>query len=87
MSSINFTPKAWEDYLFWQENDKRILKQINKLLKDIVRNGYSGIGHPEPLKGDKAGYYSRHIDDTNRLVYKINDDIIEVVSCRFHYSK
>lgn len=76
---------AWEDYLFWQSCDKKILKRINELLKDIDRNGYKGIGKPEPLKHDKHGYWSRRIDDTHRLVYRINNSQIEIVQCRTHY--
>lgn len=76
---------AWDDYLYWQSQDKRTLKRINQLLKDIDRNGYTEIGKPEPLKGDMSGYWSRRIDDVNRLVYRINDNRIEVLQCRSHY--
>lgn len=76
---------AWEDYLYWQTQDKKTLKRINQLLQDIDRNGYSGIGKPEPLKGDMQGYWSRRIDDTNRLVYRINNGRIEILQCRSHY--
>lgn len=78
---------AWSDYLYWQTQDKKTLKRINALIKDIERNGNSGIGKPEPLKGDLAGFWSRRIDECNRLVYRISDDILEVASCRDHYSK
>jgi len=71
-----FSDFAWEDYLFWQETDKKTLKRVNKLLTDIDRNGYEGIGNPEPLKGNYSGYWSRRIDSTNRLVYKIENNII-----------
>ena len=67
---------AWEDYLYWQNQDKKVLKRINQLLQDIDRNGYKGIGKPEPL---------RRIDDTNRLVYRISDSGIEILQCRSHY--
>lgn len=77
--------EAWEDYLYWQTQDKKILKRINQLLQDISRNGYDGIGKPEPLRGDLSGWWSRRIDDTNRLVYRINNDIIEIAQCRSHY--
>ena len=76
---------AWEDYLYWQSQDKKTLKRINQLLKDIDRNGYSGIGKPEPLKGNMQGYWSRRIDDTNRLVYRIIENRIEILQCRSHY--
>lgn len=76
---------AWDDYLYWQTQDKKTLKRINQLLQDIDRNGYSGIGRPEPLKGNLQGYWSRRIDDTNRLVYRIVNDRIEILQCRSHY--
>ena len=76
---------AWEDYLYWQTQDKKILKRINQLIKDIDRNGYEGIGKPEPLKYELQGYWSRRIDDEHRLVYRIVDNKIEIVSCRLHY--
>lgn len=77
---------AWEDYLYWQTQDRKTLKRINLLLQDISRNGYDGIGKPEPLKGDFSGWWSRRIDDTNRLVYRINNGIIEITQCRSHYN-
>lgn len=76
---------AWEDYLYWQGQDKKTLKRINQLLKDIDRNGHKGIGKPEPLKHDKQGYWSRRVDDANRLVYRIVADRIEIAQCRTHY--
>lgn len=76
---------AWEDYLYWQAHDKKALKRINQLLKDIDRNGYNGIGKPEPLKHDKSGFWSRRIDEANRLVYRIVGDKVEIVQCRSHY--
>ena len=82
-----WTDEAWEDYLFWQKQDKKILKRINMILKDIDRNSYEGIGKPEPLKHEFQGFWSRRIDEVNRLVYRINDGQIEIVQCRFHYSK
>jgi len=82
---FSFLPKAWEDYLYWQTQDKKTLKKLNQLLQDIVRNGYTGIGKPEPLKHDKAGYWSRRIDDVNRLTYKITEEAIIIASCRTHY--
>ncbi|MCQ2798089.1 MAG: Txe/YoeB family addiction module toxin [Bacilli bacterium] len=78
-----FTPNAWEDYIFWQENDKR----IKDILKDISRNGASdGIGKPEPLTGDLKGFYSRRINDKDRLIYKVENNTISIISCRYHYS-
>lgn len=77
--------EAWEDYTYWQIQDKKTLKRINQLLQDINRNGYAGIGKPEPLKGNHSGWWSRRIDDTNRLVYRINNGQIEIAQCRSHY--
>lgn len=77
--------EAWEDYLYWQIQDKKIIKRINLLIKDIERNYYDGIGKPEPLKGNLSGWWSRRIDNTNRLVYRINNNILEIVSCKTHY--
>lgn len=76
---------AWEDYLYWQTQDRKTLKRINALLKDIERNHFTGIGKPEPLKGDLSSWWSRRIDDTNRLVYRIRDGRIEIAQCRTHY--
>jgi toxin YoeB len=82
-----FSDDAWEDYLYWQAQDKKTLKRINALVKDIERNGNKGIGKPEPLREDLSGYWSRRIDDKNRLVYRILDGgIIEIHTCRSHYS-
>ena len=79
--------EAWADYLYWQQQDKKLLKRINQLLKDIDRSGYDGIGKPEPLKGDLSGWWSRRIDDTPRLVYRIRDGRIEIAQCRTHYGE
>lgn len=87
MSNISFSENGWEDYLYWQTQDKKTLKKINQLLQDISRNGYTGIGKPEALKENLSGYWSRRIDECNRIVYRINSDTIEIVSCRGHYSK
>lgn len=76
---------AWEDYLYWQSKDKKTLKRINLLIKDIDRNGYDGIGKPEALTGSLKGYWSRHIDEKNRIVYRINENKIEILQCRTHY--
>ncbi|AHJ11910.1 MULTISPECIES: Txe/YoeB family addiction module toxin [Sulfurospirillum] len=84
---IGFAAKGWEDYLYWQENDKKIVKRINLLLEDIKRNPHdsNGIGKPERLKGDLEKYFSRRITAEHRLVYKFLDDLIIVAQCRFHY--
>lgn len=76
---------AWADYLYWQTQDRKALKRINQLLQDIERNGYSGLGKPEPLKGDYSGWWSRRIDDCNRIVYRIRDGVLEIVQCGGHY--
>lgn len=77
--------EAWEDYLYWQQEDKKTLRRINLLIKDIERNGYVGIGKPEPLKENLSGWWSRRIDDTNRIVYRIRDGKLEIIQCRTHY--
>lgn len=78
--------RAWEDYCYWQSQDKKTLKKINMLIKDIQRNNFIGIGKPEPLKENLAGYWSRRIDSTNRVVYTISDDSIIIISCKGHYN-
>lgn len=80
-----WTDEAWADYLYWQQEDRKILKRINTLLKDIDRNGYSGIGKPEPLKHEFSAYWSRRITEEHRLVYRIEGETIIIVSCRKHY--
>ena len=80
-----FSEIAWEDYCYWQTQDKKTLRRINLLIKDIDRNGYEGIGKPEPLKGDWSGYWSRRIDDYNRFVYKIEGNTIKIAQCGSHY--
>ena len=77
--------EAWNDYVHWQTEDKKTLKRVNLLIKDVERNGYDGIGKPEPLKGNLSGFWSRRIDDANRLVYRIKDRKIEILSCKGHY--
>ncbi len=77
--------EAWEEYLYWQTQDKKTIKRINALIKDIDRGHFDGIGKPEPLKGDYAGFWSRRIDDSNRLIYRINGGILEILSCKGHY--
>jgi len=83
---LSFSLDGWDDYLSWQTGDRRTIKKINSLIADIIRNGYEGIGHPEPLKGDLSGYWSREIDKKNRLIYRIfDDDTIEIIHCGGHY--
>ena len=82
---IKFSDQAWEDYLFWQAKDKAALKRINLLLRDIQRSPFEGIGKPEPLKHNLAGFWSRRIDDEHRLVYSVQADTVLVAQCRFHY--
>lgn len=82
---ISFTPTAWETYTYWQTQDKKTLKRINFLIKDCQRAPFEGIGKPEPLLGDLSGFWSRRIDDTNRLVYEVTDSAITILSCRYHY--
>ena len=82
---ITFAEKAWEDYLFWQSTDKAQVKRINTLIKDITRHPFEGIGLPEPLKHDWAGYWSRRIDQEHRLLYRVTDNHLLIVQCRFHY--
>jgi toxin YoeB len=76
---------AWNDYLYWQFQDKKTLKRINQLIRDVERDPFSGIGKPEPLKGDLSGLWSRRIDQANRLVYRIREGRLEIISCRDHY--
>lgn len=77
--------RAWEEYIEWQSEDRKTLKRINQLLKDIDRNGNEGIGKPEPLKGNLSGYWSRRIDEKNRLVYQIEGGEIQIMQCKSHY--
>lgn len=87
MSRPQFTEIAWEDYLYWQSQDKKTLKRINRLIADIIRNGEStGEGKPEVLKGMLSGFFSRRINEKDRLIYrKISDEVVEIYSCRGHY--
>ena len=80
-----WSDKAWDDYLYWQTQDKKTLKKVNQLVKDIERNNFEGIGKPEALKGNLSGFWSRRIDDANRLIYRINGDFIDILSCKGHY--
>ena len=87
MKRITFSKNAWEDYLFWQAEDRKILKKINTLIKEIQSTLYSEIGKSEPLKYDLAGLWSRRIDHEHRLVYQVNEDELLIYSCRYHYDK
>ena len=80
-----WTDRAWEDYIHWQDQDKKTLRKLNKLIKDIERSPYDGIGKPEPLKHDLSGWWSRHIDEPNRIVYRIKNDNLEISQCKGHY--
>lgn len=85
MSKITFTSDAWDDYLYWQNIAKKKLKKINSLIKDIYRSPFTGEGKPEGLKGSLSGYWSRRIDSEHRLVYKVLDNQIIIIQCRYHY--
>ena len=78
--------RAWDEYCYWQAQDKKTLKRINTLIKDIQRNSYEGLGKPEPLRGNLSGWWSRRIDDTNRIVYKEKDGSIIIAACKGHYN-
>ncbi len=84
---ILWEERAWEDYCYWQSQDKKTLKRINMLIKDIQRASFEGLGKPEPLKENLSGYWSRRIDDINRIVYTISESSIIVISCKGHYDK
>ncbi|RZI42172.1 Txe/YoeB family addiction module toxin [Herbaspirillum sp. HC18] len=85
MRNITFTTDAWEGYIYWQSQDKKTLRRINELIRDTQRMPFEGIGKPEPLKGNLSGFWSRRIDETNRLVYEVTDAEIAIISCRYHY--
>lgn len=82
---LSWSESAWEDYLYWQSIDKKTLKRINLLIKDILRHPAEGIGDPEPLKHNWSGYWSRRIDREHRIVYKATEDTLYIAQCRFHY--
>ena len=82
---LAWTDEAWADYVYWQGQDKKTLKRINKLITDTIRSPFEGIGKPEPLKENLSGFWSRRVDESNRLVYAVNDSHITVISCRYHY--
>lgn len=85
MSKLSFSENAWKEYLYWQTQDKKTLKRINQLLQDIERNGYNGMAKSEPLKNNLSGYWSKRIDDNNRLVFKLSEELIEIIQCKGHY--
>ena len=82
---IVFSEHAWDDYLYWQKTDRKIVQRVNTLVKDICRTPFEGIGKPEPLKHALAGYWSRRIDDTHRIVYKIEGEDLRIAQLRYHY--
>jgi len=82
---LAWTGEAWKDYIYWQTQDKKTLKRINKLIKDTMRQPFEGIGKPEPLRENLTGFWSRRVDDTTRLVYAVDDVFITIISCRYHY--
>ncbi len=83
--NIIFTEKAWTEYTDWQKEDKKTLKRINVLIQDIQRNGYEGMGKPEPLRYDLNGYWSRRVNETDRLVYRIDEKNVYILQCKYHY--
>jgi len=83
--NLQWQIEAWDDYLYWQKNDKQKIKRINELIKDCLRSPFSGIGKPELLKSNLSGYWSRRIDDEHRLVYKVHNDCLFIFQCRYHY--
>ncbi len=82
---IIFHPNGWDDYIYWQQNDNKILKKINKLIKEIMRNPFEGTGKPEPLKFDLLGFWSRRIDQEHRIVYRVEKNNLHILTCRYHY--
>ena len=82
---LSWTDQSWSDYLYWQTQDNKTLKRINKLITDVKRSPFEGIGKPEPLKENLSGFWSRRIEDTNRLVYAVDEEAITIISCRYHY--
>ncbi len=85
MRNIIFTDEAWSDYVYWQGQDRKTLKRIEQLIDAAKRTPFNGVGKPEPLRGNLSGCWSRRIDETNRLVYVVNDRDITIISCRYHY--
>lgn len=85
MFNLKFTPESWNDYTYWQTQDRKTLKRINDLIRDVQRDPFAGIGKPEPLRHSLSGTWSRRIDEVNRLVYTIIDEELFIISCRYHY--
>ena len=85
MRAIRFVPDAWDAYLYWHEQDKKTLRRLNLLITACAREPFTGIGKPEALRGDLSGYWSRRIDEANRLIYRANDAELVIIACRFHY--
>lgn len=84
-TKLTFSSRAWSQYLYWQETDKRQVKKINSLIRECLRAPFEGIGKPEPLKNELAGFWSRRIDEEHRLVYRYSDGTLEIIQCRYHY--
>lgn len=82
---ITFTKDAWDEFLYWQETDKKTLKKINSLIKEIFRTPFEGTGKPEPLKDNLSGFWSRHITDEHRMVYRYEDGVISIIQLKYHY--
>jgi toxin YoeB len=82
---VAFSKVAWDQYLYWQSTDKKIATRVNQLIKDIARNPFEGLGKPEPLKFSLAGYWTRRINIEHRIVYKIEDGVLSIIQCRYHY--
>ena len=85
MRDLIWDSKAWQDYIYWQSQDKKTLKRINRLIQNTLTSPFEGIGKPEPLRENLSGYWSRRIDETNRIVYRVTDEYIKIISCRYHY--
>ena len=85
IETLAWTKEAWKDYLYWQNQDRKTLKRINKLISDTQRSPFAGVGKPEPLKENLAGFWSRRIGETNRLVYAVDAEQLTIISCRYHY--
>ncbi|MNZ62613.1 Toxin YoeB [compost metagenome] len=82
---LTWTDNGWDDYVWWQDQDRKTLRRINKLIEDAQRQPFTGLGKPEPLRGNLSGYWSRRINDTDRLVYSVTDSALTIVMCRYHY--
>lgn len=83
---IKFHPQGWEDYLYWQQTDRAILRKVNQLIRDIQRDPFAGIGKPERLQHDLSGYWSRRLTDEHRLIYAVTSDTVDILQCRYHYT-